>query len=132
MNDSSFLIVAAVLVGFALLQFFVSRPGLKPAVARAAVEAGTAVLIDLREPREWTSGVARQAALLPFSDLRGPRTKWEPFLQQHRGQRLFLYCAAGTRAGLAARTLRAEGVDAVNVGSLAAWARAGWPVGPAA
>ena len=132
MNNSALLIAGAVLLGFVLLQFFFSRPAVKPAVARAAVEAGTAVLIDLREPGEWTSGVARQAALLPFSDLRGPRTKWEPFLQQHRGQRIFLYCAAGTRAGLAARTLRGEGLDAVNVGSLAAWARAGWPVGPAA
>lgn len=132
MNEYSYFIFAAVLVGFALLRFFFSRPGLKPADARGAVEAGTAVLIDLREPGEWTSGVARQAVLLPFSDLRGPRTKWTPFLEQHRGQRLFLYCAAGVRAGLAARTLRAEGIDAVNVGSLDAWARAGWPVGPTA
>ncbi len=106
-----------------------ARPGLSLAEARAALEAGTAVLIDVREPAEWAAGVAKQSALLPLSDLRGERAQWSAFLAQHRGRKLLLYCASGTRSGMAAAQLRREGHDAVNAGSLTAWRNAGWPVG---
>jgi len=96
--------------------------------ARAALAAGTAVLIDVREPPEWSSGVAQPAALLPFSDLRGPRRTWTPFLQKNRGQQLILYCASGMRSGSAAGLLRREGLEAVNLGGFHRWAGAGLPV----
>lgn len=115
-----FLLVRTVLVG---------RPGISRADAQAALKAGTAVLIDVREPGEWADGVAKDAALLPFSDLRGPRSSWGPFLAKNKGKKLLLYCASGTRSGMAARLLAGEGLDAVNTGGLSAWARAGWSVG---
>ena len=37
--------------------------------AAGRVRTGEAVLIDIREPREWVSGVAQHAALLPLTDL---------------------------------------------------------------
>ena len=50
---------------------------MEPAEAARRVAAGTAVLIDVREPVEWTqTGVAVPAHLLPLSDLRGARTRW--------------------------------------------------------
>jgi rhodanese-related sulfurtransferase len=106
-----------------------ARPGLQPAQAQSALKAGTAVLIDVRESGEWSSGVARDAALLPFSDLRGSRKAWRQFLEKHRGQQLLLYCASGARSGMAARLLAAEGFNAVNTGGLGGWERSGWPVG---
>jgi len=87
------------------------------------------VLVDVREPREWTGGVAQQAALLPLSDLTGRRTRWAPFLAAHAGRELLIYCAAGGRSALAAKILVAEGHRAADTGSLSAWAAAGWPVG---
>ncbi len=117
--------------GFVLLfvwQLVLARPGLPLDEAKAALQAGTAVLVDIREPAEWTSGVARQSALLPYSDLRGDKAQWLPFLEKHRGQKLLLYCASGTRSGLAARQLRRDGFNAVNAGSLRDWDKAGWPV----
>lgn len=118
-------------VGFVLMfvwQMILARPGLPLDEAKAALQAGTAVLVDIREPAEWTSGVARQSALLPFSDLRGDKVQWRPFLEKHKGKRLLLYCASGSRSGMAARQLRREGFNAVNVGSLRDWDKAGWPV----
>lgn len=122
-------IVLALVGGFLLLRvFFLDRPGPDLASARAALQSGAAVLVDVREPDEWRSGVARQAALLPLSDLHGPRAQWRAFLEKHPGKQLLLYCRSGTRSGLAAAQLRGEGFDAVNVGSLRDWDRAGWPV----
>ena len=120
--------LVGVMLALALYQLYLSRPGLPLEEAKAALQAGTAVLIDVREASEWTSGVAKQSTLLPFSDLRGERRQWRKFLEKHQGKRLLLYCASGTRSGLAARTLRAEGHDAVNAGSIRDWDRAGWPI----
>jgi len=119
----------ALAAGFAVVRvFFLGRPGLDLAAAKTAVQSGAALLVDIREPGEWSRGVARQAALLPFSDLRGPRTQWRAFLERNPGKKILLYCQSGTRSGLAAAQLRAEGFDCVNAGSLRDWDRAGWPV----
>ncbi len=123
------LLLVGAMIALALYQLYLARPGLPLAEAHAALKAVTAVLIDVREPTEWTgTGVAKQSALLPFSDLRGDRTQWRAFLAQHREKKLLVYCASGTRSGLAARTLRAEGFTALNAGSLRDWDRAGWPI----
>ena len=123
-----FLLIVA---GFAVFLFartlLLARPGLSPAQAQAALKAGTAVLIDVREPGEWTGGVAKNAVLLPFSDLRGPRSRWQAFLGKNRGKQLLLYCQSGTRSGMAARLLASEGLNAINTGGLGGWVRSGWP-----
>ena len=126
---SLFWIILAAVGGFLVFrQVFLSRRGLDLPAARAALQSGAAVLVDVREPGEWRGGVAKEAALLPLSDLRGTRTQWRAFLAQHPGKKLLLYCQSGMRSGMAAAQLRGEGVDAVNVGSLGDWDRAGWPV----
>ncbi|MEX2043786.1 MAG: rhodanese-like domain-containing protein [Opitutus sp.] len=124
----SFLIIIALAVAFVVWTLWRARPEIKPDALRAALKAGSAVLVDVREPHEWTSGTARQAALLPFSDLRGPRRQWDAFLEKNRGRQLLLYCHSGTRSAMAAAELRREGLDALNAGSLTALDRAGWPV----
>lgn len=123
-----YLILAAVVAVFIIRMIIRARPGIDLATAQAAVKSGTAVLVDIREPAEWKGGVARNAALLPLSDLRGPRTQWRAFLEKNPGKQLLLYCQSGARSGLAAAQLRQEGLDAVNAGSLRDWDRAGWPI----
>lgn len=104
------------------------RPELSPGEVRAAVESGKAVLVDVREPDEWSNGVAHPAALLPLSDLLGTRELWRPFLEGLRGRRILLYCRSGERSGTAASVLKAQGFDAVNVGRFSSWLRSGLPV----
>jgi len=106
-------------------------PGVRrvePAEAARLVREKQAVLVDVREPPEWAGGVAQKAALLPLSDLAGPRRLWKPFLEQLRGREILLYCQSGSRCGLAARILAAEGFSTANAGTLRAWDRAGLPV----
>ena len=102
------------------------RQQLLEAAARR-VEAGTAVLIDVREPGERKSGEAGPALLLPASDLLGDRRQWKPFLAAHKDKELILYCASGLRSGQAVIRLKKEGLNATNLGSLRRWTSAGLP-----
>jgi rhodanese-related sulfurtransferase len=111
-----------------LKSLFTSAPQLSPAECAHRVRSGAALLIDCREPGEWSGGVAQSATLLSFSDLTGARRQWAPFLAEATGKEVLLYCASGSRSGLAARILVAEGVRAANTGGLADWLAAGWPV----
>jgi len=122
------IILAAFVMFFAARILWRLRPEIEPEALRTALKAGTAVLVDVREPAEWTAGTTRRAVLLPFSDLRGPRRQWSAFLEKNRGKQLLLDCHSGTRSATAAVQLRREGLAALNAGSLAAIDRAGWPL----
>ncbi len=123
------LVIAGVLfVAYLLIRMTLKPPTvLSPKEALAAVTAGTAVLVDVREAPEWSEGVAAPATLLALSDLEGTRAGWRPFLDQERGKRILLYCKAGGRAGKASALLSAEGFDAVNVGGYSDWVASGLP-----
>ena len=121
------LIVLLVLVVFALKRVM-AGPSISPAEADARIKAGTAVLIDVREPDEWADGVAEPALLCSLSDLRGGRAQWKAVLEANRDKELILYCASGARSGIAAGMLRKEGFNAVNAGGFGDWRSAGLPV----
>lgn len=123
-----YLLLAGLAVFFIIRLLVLARPGIDLAAAQAALKSGTAVLVDIREPSEWSGGVAKSAALMSLSDLRGSRAQWGAFLTKHAGKKFLLYCQSGSRSGMAAAQLRKEGVDAVNAGSLSDWDRAGWPI----
>jgi rhodanese-related sulfurtransferase len=99
-----------------------------PAEAAQRVADGKAVLIDVREPKEWTeTGVAAPAALLPLSDLNGDRKQWKEFLEKNRDKELILYCRTGSRSGRAAKLLAEEGYRTLNAGGFQDWQTAGLP-----
>jgi rhodanese-related sulfurtransferase len=118
------LIFIALFIGFRVVGNMIM---MKPAEAAEQIAAGEAVLIDVREPGEWSGGVAGPARLHAMSDLRGPRQQWERTLEEHRGKTLLLYCASGVRSGMAARLLKAEGHRAQNIGGIGRWIRSGQP-----
>jgi rhodanese-related sulfurtransferase len=122
------LCIVAFVLSMMVRQLILARPGIPLDDAKAALKSGAAVLVDVREAGEWFNGVAKSASLLPFSDLRGTRTQWDRFLAKNKGKRLLLYCASGTRSGMAAAALKKEGFDAINAGSLRDWDKAGWPI----
>ena len=126
--DPLSLILVLLAVAFVVWTLWRARPEILPEALHAALKAGTAVLVDVREPAEWTAGTARDAALLPLSDLRGDRRQWRAFLEQNRDKQLLLYCRSGSRSAAAAALLRRESFTARNAGSLAALDRAGWPL----
>jgi rhodanese-related sulfurtransferase len=87
------------------------------AVARA--KSGS-YLIDVREQDEWDRGHAREAHLLPMSQLN------ERLSEVPNDQQVLVICQAGGRSARVTRALIDAGYDAVNVeGGTGAWAGAG-------
>jgi rhodanese-related sulfurtransferase len=102
---------------------------IEPTDAAKRVADGKAVLVDCREPEEWTeTGVAAPAVLLPKSDFDGDQKQWQEFLAKNQGKQIILYCGSGGRAGTIARKLAAKGVNAANAGGLRDWIAAGLPI----
>lgn len=88
-----------------------------PTEARRRIDAGEAVLVDVREPGEWDAGHARDALHRPLGDL-------DP--AEFAGRSVITTCRGGGRGSRAAEALHAAGVDAVNLhGGLRAWAQDG-------
>ncbi|GAB5559768.1 MAG: hypothetical protein SynsKO_14150 [Synoicihabitans sp.] len=126
------LLVIGFLLFFTVRSMFAqsNKPGgarVAPVDAAARVKAGTAILIDVREPDEWIPGVAAPAYLLPLSDLRSDRKKWGHVLKEAKGKQLLLYCRSGGRSGQAAAILAKEGFQTANVGGYGDWKSAKLP-----
>ena len=122
------LILVLLIAAFFVVKRVMAGPSISPSEAASRVAAGTAVLIDVREPDEWKDGVAESALLCSFSDLRGSRDQWKPVLEAHRDKELIVYCASGARSGIVADMLRREGFKVVNAGGFSDWRGAGLPV----
>lgn len=122
------LILLVTIVAVLLVNRLRAADTIPPEEAARRVQAGEAVLIDVREPAEWQGGVAEPALLLPLSDLRGERSEWKPVLEEVGDKELILYCRTGNRSGIAAGILEKEGFRTSNAGGFAAWRDANLPV----
>ncbi|MFJ8110643.1 rhodanese-like domain-containing protein [Streptomyces sp. NPDC096132] len=98
-------------------------PRITAAQARRRLLDGAAVLVDVREPDEFTAGHAPGALPVPLSRL-SDGTAVLP-----AGRDLMLICRSGNRSRRAADLLAERGVTAPDViGGLQAWAALGLPV----
>jgi phage shock protein E len=114
--------LAAITVGMAAV------PAVSPEEAARLVSEGKALLIDVREPSEWSeTGVAAPAALLSKSDFEGARKDWAPFLEGVGDKQVILYCRSGRRSESVAAVLAKEGFKVANAGGFPAWKDAGLP-----
>lgn len=96
------------------------------AMARAEHEAGRAVLIDIREPAEHASGVARGAQLLPMRQLAARLAE----IPTNPRRPVLLICNTQNRSSATARALRQRGFAHVRYvqGGMSEWVRRGWPI----
>ncbi len=95
-------------------------------LARTESEAGRAVLIDIREPQEHATGVARGAHLLPMRQIVARQAEI-PTDPQHP---VLLICNTQNRSQATLKALRAQGYGHVRfvAGGMSEWARRGWPM----
>jgi len=79
---------------------------------KKAVAAGTAVLVDVREPDEWRDGHLKAARHLALSDLKAgvPADRLKEAIPA--GKVVYLHCASGRRCLAAADLLKKQGYDA--------------------
>jgi rhodanese-related sulfurtransferase len=101
-------------------------PAVTPDDARSRIGAG-AVLLDVREPDEWTAGHAPEATWIPMGELDTRQQELTP------GQAIVVVCRSGGRSARVTTALVNAGYDATNLaGGMQAWAAAGFPVVTAA
>lgn len=95
--------------------------------ARAELQAGRAILIDVREPQEHAGGVAPGARLLPVGQI-GARLAEIP---SDPARPVLLICHTQNRSSAALRALRERGGYAhvrYVQGGMSEWMRRGWPL----
>ncbi len=95
-------------------------------VARQALDTSTAWVIDIREPSEHATGVAKGAKLIPMSQLNQRISE----IPKVNSQPVLLICNTQNRSSKVAEQLRAAGyghVSYVNQG-MSQWAARGWPM----
>jgi rhodanese-related sulfurtransferase len=106
---------------------------LSPDEARAAAEAGTALLVDIRDPRELSRDGRIPGA---FHAPRGMLEFWiDPESPYHKPplateKTLVLFCASAWRSALSVRQLQDMGVEEIAEieGGFSAWKAAGHPI----
>ena len=94
--------------------------------ARAWIDAGDAVVVDVREQHEYNAGHIAGAHLRPLS-------RWDPddLPAVPAGKHLLLHCRSANRCGVAAHNLIEHGYQGqINrlAGGMLAWEAAGAPV----
>jgi rhodanese-related sulfurtransferase len=110
-------------------------PAITPDEAKAMLDRGEAVAVDVRDALEvQRSGRVPGALNIPRGMLEfkadAGAPSHDPRLAADKA--VILYCAAGGRAALAGKTLKDLGYDRVfNLGGFSNWAGAGLPVEPA-
>ena len=101
---------------------------ISPQEANAQVQRGAAVLVDVREKDEIEAGMAGPARWMALSSITANDGAFKEMLAQVPADRMAIfYCAAGHRAGIAARRAVELGHRAANMGGYSAWKTAGLP-----
>lgn len=103
-----------------------AAPSVTLEAARAALEKSTAVVVDIREPEEHATGVARGALLIPMGQLE----KRLGEIAKSKNQPIILFCATQNRSSRLAEKLQAAGYTKASYaqGGMSQWGARGWPL----
>ena len=96
-----------------------------PETVRQWIEAGQAVVYDVREPDEFAAGHLSGAILVPLSSFDPHR------IEAVDGKRVVVHCRSARRCGIAAEAMAAAGNDTKihrMSGGILAWAELGFPI----
>lgn len=94
--------------------------------ARIEHEAGRAILIDIRESSEHQTGVAKNAVLLPMSQL----LQKQSIIQKSSNKPILLICNTQNRSKVILAKLKNQGYQNIQYvdGGMSEWAAKGWPM----
>lgn len=104
----------------------VALPHVSLEQARGELEAGQALMIDIRESQEHATGVAQGVVLLPMSQV-AQRVAEIP---QQTGQPVLLICNTQNRSRAVTEALKDQGFNNIRYveGGMSEWAKRGWPM----
>lgn len=84
------------------------------------MQEGKALLVDVRGDDEWDNSHAKGAVHLSVDRIMSGETP-----TKDTSKKLYLYCASGGRASMAASKLKSAGYTVENLGGLSGWKSAG-------
>lgn len=114
--DTNSLVTIAVTVGIIAVFWYLKRPDITGAAARALLADG-ARLIDVRSAAEFNAGHLKGARNVPVGEIRHRAGELGD-----KSRPVILYCASGARSAMAKRTLQSAGFTKVyNLGAMANW-----------
>lgn len=99
---------------------FGSGPSIDVDAIQKEIDAGKALLVDVRSDSEYGTSHARSAVNLDVDRIMQGETP-----TKNTNMKLYLYCASGGRSGVAQRILQNGGFEAENIGGLSHWQTAG-------
>lgn len=121
-------IAIAVISGVMLVWPSLRRSGndINPAQATQLINREDALVIDVREAHEYSTGHLPDARNIPLKELAERTADLEKF----KDKPLILVCASGVRSGQACAQLQKLGFAKLNNldGGVGAWERAGLPI----
>ena len=129
-RNNVLLFVTALISGAMLLWPLIRRgaagPSVTPTQATHLINREDAVVLDVREPGEYSAGHVLGAKNLPLSRLGSPGAD----LPKRKERPVIVYCESGERSAKAAAALRKHGFARVMnlAGGLGAWQQAGLPL----
>lgn len=123
------ILVSALLVCIILLIKHESKrggPTLSPQQVVNKVNSDGAVIVDLREPKEYKAGHIVDAINIPHAKLADKMSE----LESYRNKPLILVCKMGQHSGAAGKTLRAKGFEDVSrlSGGMMEWSNSQLPL----
>jgi rhodanese-related sulfurtransferase len=94
--------------------------------ATRLINAEDALVLDVREPNEFSGGRMPNALHIPLSQLKDRAAE----IQEHAARPVIVYCERGLRAGAAISALAGLGFTRVQSlrGGMRAWKEAGLPI----
>jgi len=99
-------------------------PAVNVTEAKRKIDAGEAIVVDVRQPDEWNQGHIAGAKLIPLGALSSGLSSLP------RDKEVLLVCRSGNRSSVAQGLLARAGFSsAINVeGGMIAWQRHGLPM----
>lgn len=91
-------------------------PLANPEEITQAVDAGTAIVVDVREEYEYKLEHAEGAMLMSVQLILAGQTP-----TTDTNKTVYLYCATCSRSSVATQLLKTKGFRAVNIGGLSHW-----------
>lgn len=84
-----------------------------------------ALVLDVREPSEWSDGHIAQARHIPLGKLKDRLSE----LEKYKGKPIVAVCRSGNRSGQACGVLKKAGFESPHnlAGGMSAWEQAGLP-----
>ena len=87
-----------------------------PKDAYQEVQAGKAVMIDVREEDEVKSGMIKDAKWFPLSRVKNDKNWKSDFDKLTENKKIYLYCRSGSRSGQVKEILKTNKTDSTNIG----------------